>query len=402
MEGIPLASREDKKWQHHEANKQMRLVRKQLKRNRSPKPARRRDWKPGMLEDLEALEELELPATERVMPRGERERRQSVMQQALARLEEGGKPAETSQEANVSTWCGTVTEVSSSLCRVQVGDEVLVCGLRGSLSAEDTGFTNVVAVGDRVLFSRDGAGGVVEQVLPRKSVLARPDVFYPHLQQVIVANADQLLVVTSWRDPAFWPELVDRYLIAAERNSLVPILCVNKVDLAGDIAECQAVVQPYEQLGYRVLLTSAAKGQGIEPLRQALRDRTTVLAGMSGVGKSSLLAAVQPGLRLRIGETSERLHEGRHTTTQVSLIALGLGGFVADTPGIREFGLSGLNRAELARFYPDIQATARGCRFADCSHTHEPDCAVTAAVSEGSISHVRYHSYQAILASLPS
>ena len=132
-----------------------------------------------------------------------------------------------------------------------------------------------------------------------------------------------------------------------------------------------------------------------------LVGKTTVLAGMSGVGKSSLLAVVQPGLHLRISEISERRHEGRHTTSQVDLIALKIGGFVVDTPGIREFGLGGLQRAELVRFYPDIQAAAARCRFATCSHTHEPGCAVRAALSEGTISDVRHHSYEAIYSSLP-
>ena len=403
MEESLVASREDKQWQHHKANKQMRLVRKQIKRNRSPKPARRRDWVPDSLDDPDAVSELSLPASERVMPRGERERRQSVMQEALARLEGKETADAASHQEGPSTQRGTVIEVSTSLCRVQSRDQVLVCHLRGSLSAEDTGFTNIVAVGDRVLISQDGHdSGVVEQVLPRKSVLVRPDVFHSHLQQVIVANADQLLVVASWRDPAFWPELVDRYLITAERNNLTPILCVNKVDLAEDMADCQAAVQPYLQLGYQVLLTSAVEGHGIERVRGVLAGKTTVLAGMSGVGKSSLLAVVQPGLHLRISEISERRHEGRHTTSQVNLIALQIGGFVVDTPGIREFGLGGLQRAELVRFYPDIQAAAARCRFANCSHTHEPGCAVRAAVSEGTISDVRHHSYQAIYSSLPS
>jgi ribosome biogenesis GTPase len=305
---------------------------------------------------------------------------------------------------------GVVVEVSSSLCRVAVNERVLVCGVRGSLSAEDTGFTNVVAVGDRVIVSEDGADrGVVEAVLPRRSVLARPDVFYNggrtrdrHLQQVIVANADQLLIVASWRNPTLWPELVDRYLIAAERNNLSPIICVNKIDLAEDIAICRADLRSYLDLGYRVIFTSALAGYGISELRETLRGQTTVLAGMSGVGKSSLLNAIQPGLQIRTKEVSDHSHEGRHATTQVSMKRLDMGGFVVDTPGIREFGLSGLRRGELARFYPEIVSVEWACRFDDCSHIHEPGCAVAAAVKQGRMSEARYHNYTKIYQSLPA
>jgi ribosome biogenesis GTPase len=152
-------------------------------------------------------------------------------------------------------------------------------------------------------------------------------------------------------------------------------------------------LRPYLDLGYRVLFTSALTGKGVDELRSAWRGRTTVLAGMSGVGKSSLLNAVQPGLRLRTGEVSEYSHTGRHTTAQVNLLKLEIGGFVVDTPGIREFGLSGLRRRELVRFYPELAAYGGQCRFSDCSHVHEPGCAVQQAVRQGRASETRYRSY---------
>jgi ribosome biogenesis GTPase len=228
----------------------------------------------------------------------------------------------------------------------------------------------------------------------------RPDVFHGHLQQVIVANADQLLVVSSWRDPVLWLELVDRYLITAERNGLSPIICANKVDLAENRADYYAAFQPHLCLGYPVLFTSALTGEGISELQEVLRGRTTVLAGISGVGKSSLLAAVQPGLQLRTGEVNVHRHQGRHTTSQVTMLRLGMGGFVVDTPGIREFGLTGLRRGDLVRFYPEILASGQGCRFTDCSHIHEPGCAVGAAVRRGRVPATRYHSYKKIYETL--
>ncbi len=399
-----VPTREEQQWQHYRKNKAMRQVRKQIKRNRKSKRSRRRDWMPHDLDDLDAFDELCLPQSERIMPRGERERRRNLMTAALTALEEEADEAEalpTTEE--MSDDVGVVIEVSSSLCRVHLAGRSLICGLRGSLSAQDTGFTNVIAVGDRVIVSENGRErGIVEEVLPRRSALARPDPFYGHLQQIIVANADQLLIVASWRDPTLWFELVDRYLIAAERNNLSPVICVNKIDLAEKPGDCQTALEPYQDLGHRVLFTSAVTGKGVDELQQVLHGQTTVLAGMSGVGKSSLLMAAQPGLQLRVAEVSDFSREGRHTTSQVSMLKLEPDGFVVDTPGIREFGLQGLHRGDLTHFFPEIAAVEGGCRFGDCSHTHEPGCAVKAAVRQGRVSQTRYHSYTNIRCTLPT
>jgi ribosome biogenesis GTPase len=402
-----VASREERQWEHHRANKAMRQVRKQIKHNRQPKQTRQKNWLPANWDDPDAFYDLDVSLVERVMPRGERERRQSVFSAALQALKEETDEDEDDaqdiwQVEDVPALRGVVVEVSSSLCRVDLDGRSLVCALRGSLSAEETGYTNVVAVGDEVVVSANGSDqGVVERVLPRRSALARPDVFRSHLQQVIVANADQLLIVAAWRDPVIWPELIDRYLITARRTNLAPVICVNKIDLAESVTECRTKLQPYLDLGYRVVFASALNGQGIGELRKGLRGQTTVLAGMSGVGKSSLLTAIQPGLQLRVSEVSEDSGEGRHTTTQVTMLKLDMGGFVVDTPGIREFGLSGLRRDDLAGFYPEITAAAAGCRFGDCSHIHEPGCAVKSAVQQGRLSAMRYHSYQKIYHTLP-
>jgi ribosome biogenesis GTPase len=406
MEGQTVPSRTKKHWQHLEAANSMRKIRKEIKHNRKPKRVRRKDWSSYSFDDLDALDVIDLPQSERVMPRGERERRQSNLRKALAAREEEGNPSKETPPpaAEIQGTEGVVVQVSSSLCRVEVGQRSLICSLRGSLSAEETGFTNIVAVGDEVIVSaKNGSDeGVVEAILPRRSALVRPDVFYSHLQQVVVANADQLLIVASWREPHIWLELIDRFLIAAERCNLRPIICVNKIDLAEDIEVPKATCQPYRDLDYQVIFTSAITGKGVGKLRKALSDRTSVLAGLSGVGKSSLLSAIQPGLQLRIGQVNEERGEGRHTTTQVMMHQLERGGFVADTPGIREFGLSGLRQSGLAHCYPEIAAAAERCRFGDCSHIHEPDCAVKADVKQGDISEARYHSYQKIYDELPA
>ena len=403
-----MPSEEELYRQHRERYQLLRNVKKQIRRGRQERPVRQRDWTP---DDGEDWDELDVTQTERVLPRGEQERRKAMWNMALKRLEEeeqasgGGQPVPgvgpTAARRGSGSQQGLVVEVSTGLCRVEVQDETVLCTVRGTLSAAESGFTNVVAVGDEVMVTLDGSGrGVVDTVLPRRSALTRPDVFYSHLQQVIVANVEQLLAVVSWREPVFWPELLDRYIIAAERHSLQPMICLNKVDLADDRRECEATLAPYVRLGYRTVLASAFTGEGVAELRALLHGRTTILAGRSGVGKSSLLSAVQPGLNLRIAEVSDRHHEGRHTTTQVNLLKLEMGGQVVDTPGIREFGLSGLHRRGLVRFYPEI-ATISGCRYADCSHIHEPGCAVRLAVREGRLSAVRYDSYSKIRRSLP-
>jgi ribosome biogenesis GTPase len=379
--------------------KQIQLARKQIKRDYQPKQARHKNWVDQTGRDWD---ELDYAPTERVMPRDEGERRRNIERVAFKAPGQNAGEA-TARDSTQPGQTGLVIEVSKGLCQVDLGDRILACRTRGALKAEESGFTNAVAVGDEVLVQETGPqAGVIETVLPRRSILARPDVFYRHLQQVIVANADQLLIVSSWREPAIWLELVDRYLIAAERNQLPATICVNKIDLAEDRAACEATLQPYREMGYSVILTSAVSGEGIVQLRAALQDRLTVLAGLSGVGKSSLLAAVQPGLQLRTGDVSEHSGEGRHTTTLATLIRLEAGGEVVDTPGIREFGLSGLQRRDLAHYFPDIMALAPGCRFADCAHLNEPGCAVREAETSGALAASRYHSYKQIYSSLPA
>lgn len=372
------------------------MVKKRKRRKRD------RSWRArvlrGEIEDVD----MELPREERVLPRGREEERVETW----SKLERELKLRESTPEEDIpprEDWLpGVVVRVSKGVHHVDLGDETMLCGVRGSLSAEQSGYTNVVAVGDRVLVSRGAPGhGMIERVLPRRSVLARPDVFNPDLSQVIVANVDQLLIVSSWREPRLWLELIDRYLIAAAEGDMEPLICLNKVDLAADPGEYKERMKIYHDLGYTVLYTSALTGQGIEELREHLADHETAVVGMSGVGKSSLLMAVQPDLKLKVAPVSERSGEGRHTTAQVSLLKLKGGGYVVDTPGIRELGLITVHRPELVLYFPEIAAVAGQCKFNDCTHFHEPGCAVIAAVQDGRIPMSRYRSYCAIYDSLP-
>jgi ribosome biogenesis GTPase / thiamine phosphate phosphatase len=407
-----LATRETKRWQYFRQNQAQRVTGGPARKPPKSGRVRPKDWKDAFVGDPDGYDDLDIVDHERVVPLGETEARQartlrSPLHQGLGlstetteavKLEPAAMRDATETDAGTSR--GTVSEVSSGLYRVVLPDRTLLCNLRSALRTPHDGFSNVLAAGDEVIVSHNGhERGIVEAVLPRRSALARPDAFYSHLQQVIVANVDQVLIVASWREPVFWPELVDRYLIAAARYNLAPIICVNKIDLAEKAADANDLARTlaaYQQAGYRVLPTSARTGHGLDALREMLAGRTTALAGLSGVGKSSLLSVTEPGLNLRTAEVSDRRHEGRHTTTQVTLHPLAAGGFVADTPGIREFGLAGLKRRDLPGFYPEIVAAADGCVYTDCSHTREPGCAVKAAVRDGRIAAMRYASYRKI------
>ncbi len=384
----------------HIRTQRLRKASKKTKQNRTKtKQPRRKNWVAMQGDDMEHQ------TRERVMPRGEVERRKAT--EAMVYQEPTVESGDPEALANLPEGQnGLVVEVGAGSCWVDLEGETLLCSLRGALRTQETGFTNVVAVGDRVIVNPNGPGrGVVEAALPRRSMLTRPDVFYTHLRQVVVANVDQVLIVSSWRAPHFWPELVDRYLIAADRSDLDAVLCINKVDLVDEQNELQETLAPYQKLGLRVMLTSAETGAGIEHLRDLLQERTTVLAGLSGVGKSSLLTAIQPSLNLRVGEVSRgkiQTGQGRHTTTAISLLKLENDITVVDTPGIKEFGLAGLRQSELADWFPEIAAQAGGCRFNDCAHVDEPGCAVRTAVGAGEVAESRYKSYQLIHATLPA
>ena len=388
-----IKERQRQAWQQERGKK--KVIRHNTAANQEK---HRADWLPLQANELGVI------ADRRIMPRDEQSRRHMVEHLAATTLDAGFDDSRWDEIAAESSFSlGVVVEVGRGLCRVIVGEETLIGDIRGSLIAEGSGFTNVVAVGDRVLVSLLEEGhGLVEEVLPRRSGLARPDPFYRHLKQLIAANVDQLLIVAAWRQPHIWLGLIDEYLIAAARNNLAAVICINKVDLARDEDECRALVQAYGDLGYDLLFTSAVTGAGVAELRQTLQGKTTVLAGLSGVGKSSLLSAVEPGLALRARTVSEKSGEGRHTTTQANMWPLTAGGYVVDTPGIRELGLSGLRQADLVEFYPEIANAAAACRFRDCTHSHEPGCAVKQAITDGTVAVWRYENYVKIYGELPA
>ncbi len=320
--------------------------------------------------------------------------------------------------ATTNTRQGIVTKKNIGNYTVQAADDLRVCSISTRLRREliyptadpnsrrhvvlgvkELSVLDPVAVGDVVRYvdAGDGSGMIVE-VLPRKSRLARrsavPMPSARPFEQVIVANLDQVAAVFSAADPPPAWNLLDRYLVSAESLNLAALVCITKIDLADGHPDLLAEVALYRKIGYPVLLTSAVSGTGVAELRQALQGRYSVFIGKSGVGKSSLLNALQPGLGLRVSQVSEKTGKGRHTTTHLEMFPLDGGGSVTDTPGMREFGLWDVEEADLAFYFPEMRALLGRCRFGmDCSHRNEPGCAILQAVETGGVSLRRYQSY---------
>jgi ribosome biogenesis GTPase len=216
-------------------------------------------------------------------------------------------------------------------------------------------------------------------------------------RHVIVSNVDQLLIVTSAAEPHLKPNLIDRFLVTAEKFRIRPIICINKIDLI-EAADLQPLAGVFGQMGYEVVMVSAKTGFGIERLRDIVRGQESVVAGQSGVGKTSLLNAIDPQLDLRVREVSAENQKGKHTTTTAQLIPLAAGGFLVDTPGIRQFQLWDVIPEEVAGYFRDLRPYVNNCRFDDCTHLHEANCAVKDAVADGRLDARRYESYCQIFA----
>ena len=259
--------------------------------------------------------------------------------------------------------------------------------------------SSLVAVGDWVSLSlnEDGTGSI-EEIAERKSVLSRtrPSAHNRSVnrdqEQVLVANPDQVIFVFATKNPFTSLRKLDRFLVVAEMNNLPAIICVNKLDLVKE-EKARQQFGPYEKIGYPVIYTSVKQGHGVDELRACLKDKISVLTGSSGVGKSSLLNVIQPGLGLKVHEVSKASGKGLHTTRYAELFPLEMGGYVADTPGIRGLALFDLEPTEVDAYFREIAPFVPECRFSDCSHRHEPKCAVRTAVQDGRVSPERYDSY---------
>lgn len=329
----------------------------------------------------------ELQQRERLTGKGELTRKRTVVGQTS-----DGEEAGFEVRRDVDDQCvpGRVISVHGLACRV--GDDsgtVYRCSVRGILKSLSTELRHVVVTGDRVTIRVTGEQeGVIERIEPRYGTISRTSRGRRH---AIATNVDGLLIVASAAEPGIKPNLIDRMLVTAERAGVEPLICVNKIDLA-DAASLQPLLGVYGQLGYRILLVSARTGRGIDRLRSWVQGRDTVVAGQSGVGKSSILNALEPGLNLRVGEVSRENQKGKHTTTAATLIPLAMGGHLVDTPGIRSFPLWDLVPAEIAGWYRDVRPFVNRCRFPDCTHSHEERCGVKDAVADNLIDLRRYDS----------
>lgn len=290
---------------------------------------------------------------------------------------------------------GIVVRVHGRTCYVDAGGREIESSIRGRLKRGRRESRSPVAVGDQVtLLLEDDERGSIEQVAARRSELLRHSPHNERITHVIAANVDQMFAVVSADKLAERLLALDKLLAAGVMQGLKPCIVVNKCDLASREA-IDTLMAPYDAMALARYVTSARTGEGLAELRRALAARVSVFVGPSGVGKSSLLNALEPGLALRVGEV-DRHGEGRHTTTHVSLLKVGEGR-VVDTPGLRDFGLTNFNLEELSLFYPDFAAFREQCKFALCTHRHEPNCAVRAAAESGQIDAGRYERYLAIL-----
>lgn len=298
---------------------------------------------------------------------------------------------------------GTVIRNTGSLYIVRTDDrEEIKCKVKGNFRIKGIRTTNPVAVGDVVEVGAPGPDGVafITAVVPRRNYIIRRSINLSKSAHIIAANLDCALLVATLAHPTTSFTFIDRFLATAEAYNVPAVLVINKIDLLcdeGDDELLDAVLYLYRSIGYTALAVSAETGEGLDELREILRDKTTLFSGNSGVGKTTLINALIPGLDLKTGEISAAHDTGMHTTTFSEMYDLPGGGEIIDTPGVRGFGVVEFNREEVGHFFPEIFKLAQDCRFGNCTHTHEPGCAVLAALDENRIAQSRYTSYMSIL-----
>ncbi|MBO7679879.1 MAG: ribosome small subunit-dependent GTPase A [Thermoguttaceae bacterium] len=340
-------------------------------------------------------------SSERLSGRGSLTRRRTVVGQRLAEEHASGERGDfvVLPEVNRQTLKGRVRVVYGLHSTVEAEDgRLFTCVTRRVLKTIATEQRQVVVAGDRVhcrdAMNPDQHEGIIELVEPRFGSLSRTSRRRKH---IMVTNVDQAVIVASAAMPTLKPNLIDRILVTCDRAGIAPIICINKIDLV-DPAPLMPLVGVYAQMGYKTALVSTKTGFGIDALRRCFQDKETVIVGQSGVGKSSLLNAVDDHLSLRVGTINAETQKGKHTTTTAELLRLSFGGWVVDTPGIRQFALWDIIPEEVIGFYRDLRPYENLCHYPDCTHTHEHGCAVNDAVADGRLDTRRYESYLALRA----
>ena len=291
---------------------------------------------------------------------------------------------------------GLIIKAQSGFFTVETGQGFVICQLRGKLKrGRATG--DIAALGDKVLVTVGADGsGAIEEVEERKRAIVRLDPRpQGQYQQVLLANADQAVFVFACANPNPKLRMLDRFLVIAEKQRVPAVIVANKIDLAdaSSTPSAKEIFRLYEPLGYRVIYTSTKTGAGIDELHDTLKNKISALAGPSGVGKSSLLNEIQPGLGLAVNEISKVMNKGKHTTVTRQMFPLVGGGYVADTPGWKSLALWDTEPEEMEAYFPELRGLVQHCQFSDCSHTHEPNCAVLAAVKEGRVHPERFDSF---------
>lgn len=342
--------------------------------------------------------------------RKERKRLSNADRSKFKKTDQDKLPSTKTLHANIkrskeSFEKGRILSISPEGANVKSEDQIYLCSLKGLLKRSKGLDKNLIVVGDYVLFEkREGNEGQIVHVEPRFSILSRADNLSRRKQQLIASNIDQVMITASFDEPVFKPILLDRYLIAAAKGGMKGIIVINKIDLlkeASDEAKAfyDDFFKAYTKAGYTIIPVSTKTEEGLLSLKEAMKDKTSVFSGQSGVGKTSLINLVT-GLNMRTREVVEKTGKGAHTTTYASLIPLTFGGLCIDTPGIKSFGVWDLTPQELVSFFPDIQKYQDKCHFPDCTHTHEEKCAVQKALKLRRVSPLRYDSYCQLLTDL--
>lgn len=365
-----------------------RKVRVDFRRNREKAARNKGQWTRHYRQD--SVQHADAAQSESVRAKGALSRKRTIIEEDAA----ADRPALRR---------GIVVRMRGLVAEVNAEGQLWACTVRRVLRTRLIKERHPVTVGDRVRFlpvhvaggrshltadSQELPEGVIEQIEDRTSVLLR---HYDRRLQVVAANIDIALIVVAVDRPTLRPHLIDRYLVAAHQGDMRPVICINKIDL-DETGVAERIGDRYGRIGYRVLLTSVLQRKGLAPLRRTLQDQTSLLVGPSGVGKSSLLNALDPGLTLRVGSLTD-LQRGRHTTSTAELLEPAFGGYVVDTPGMRQFDVARIEPTELEAFFKEFVDRISACRFPDCAHIHEEACAVKAAVEAGEIATERYDSY---------
>ncbi len=296
---------------------------------------------------------------------------------------------------------GIIIKTTGSQYTVRCDDgERIICTIKGNLRLKDYKSTNPVAVGDKVVFEifEDGTGRIIK-IHDRHNCIVRRSTKLSKISHILASNVDQIFLIVTVAFPRTSTGFIDRFLVASESFQIPTILVFNKIDIYEESLQAfhDELKQVYEKIGYTCLETSALTGQGIEEMRNRMKNKINAFAGHSGVGKSALANALDNNLNLKTGDISLVHLKGKHTTTFAEMFELSFGGFLIDTPGIKEFGMYNLKKEEIALFFPEMKALLPQCRFFNCTHVHEPGCAVKEALETGGIDPSRYQNYLNII-----